>query len=237
MESRLDPPDLPYVVGCTLLLIGGLLLVERRHLRLHHLGLTARELRRWLVTWVVAWCAIQAVLLAIGALTGTPRVISSIGTSSGSLIFQLLGTGPNEEILWRCVAISQLWHYLRDRVSPVAATRLAVVIVPLGFALMHVPNLLANDHAPVAFANAIVVLVLLGVCDGLLYLRSRSVLFVAACHSLYNAPTPFDVTDDEELILQLAVVTAAFVYLAARVSRGSQRSPRSRPAAPGEPAP
>lgn len=177
--------------------------------RLRHLGIDRRELVRWIATALIAWCAVQAVVIG-GARAGVLPPLSaaaSLPESVGIMAALLLHTGLLEEILARGILL------------PVLVRRLGVAsgvsLGALAFALGHLPALMREsaEHADVLASLgqywfwAMVV--------GVLYLRSGSLLTLAALHTVRDWPTPFAVSEDvySALFVALHVGGAAYVWL------------------------
>lgn len=177
--------------------------------RLRHLGIDRRELARWIATGLIAWSAVQ-VFMICGAHAGlvpslTPA--ASLPESVGIMVALLLHTGLFEEVMARGILLPVLVR----RVGVTAGLTLGA----LAFALGHLPVLI-RESAGVADALASLSQYWFwAVIVGVVYLRSGSLLTLAALHTVRDWPTPFAITEDlySALFVALHVGGAAYVWI------------------------
>lgn len=125
----------------------------------------------------------MAIVLVFGTFRTFPYPLTARNVT-GQLAFQLLLSGPSEELIFRAFAITMLAFatkrtVLNGRVS--VATLIAAVI----FALAHVgvslsPFALSFDPFQLVYATA------LGIAYGICYERSKSVYYPMIMHSISN---------------------------------------------------
>jgi len=104
---------------------------------------------------------------------------------SGTLAFQLFLSGPSEEILFRALPIAFLAYVMRSR-SKIADT-VNVLIVALLFSIAHV----RWSFGPTGFSFRYDVIQLvfafaLGTVQGFVFLKTKSVFYSMAIHSISN---------------------------------------------------
>lgn len=157
--------------------------------RAHDLGLDADTLPAGLAVTAAAWLVLQAVgpLLEPGAGLGNPLWADrGVGAVLGLLLAQLAGNALYEEALFRGVLFDQLVLKLRGRRF---GFEFALLGSQAAFALAHVPSGLSQGYAPVALAESIGLLFLLGLLFALVYHRTGNLWIAVGLHALSNAPT------------------------------------------------
>lgn len=185
-------------------------------LRPPHLGLDAREFRRWVATLVIAWCAIQLSIVLVAAVAGL-ALAAPTAAALGNLIAQVFMTGVFEEVLDRGVLLPQFVHWLRAATGKTTALVGGVICSSVVFAAQHLPRDISERANAFEIAGSMGALFVFGAIYALLYLRSGSLLTLAAFHALGNAPTIFlDLTDAQYMILSSAVLIAAALYISLR---------------------
>ncbi|NLW89728.1 MAG: CPBP family intramembrane metalloprotease [Clostridiaceae bacterium] len=104
---------------------------------------------------------------------------------AGTMAFQLFFTGPSEEILFRALPIAFLAYVMRSRSK--TASAINVLIVALLFSIAHIrwsfgPTGLSfrYDVIQLIFAFA------LGTVQGFVFLKTKSVYYSMAIHSISN---------------------------------------------------
>jgi membrane protease YdiL (CAAX protease family) len=211
-------PTLVFGIASAALVVG-VLLVGFGGMRAPHLALDAREVRRWVATLVVGWCSIQLAIVIAALLAGTTCVELVAPTTMvlADLVAQVFVTAIVEEIVYRGVLLAQLVRRFRGGTSETAALVAGVTCSSAVFAASHIPGLTSGGVDAVELASALLQLFAAGVFFALVYLRSGSLLTVAALHALENAPTPFlALTDGSRATLQIAVTIAGALYVLRR---------------------
>ena len=123
--------------------------------------------------------------LRLGGGTLTYGYPLNAGNILGSLGFQLLLSGPAEEILYRALPVTVLLHALGRSVKIRGSVTLEIVIASLLFSAAHVkwtlsPFGVEADLFQLVYAFAV------GTVQGVAYRESRSVLYPILMHSLSN---------------------------------------------------
>lgn len=157
--------------------------------RARDLGLDRATLPVGLAVTAGAWLALQAIgpLVDPGAGFGNSLWAEhGIGPVFGLLLAQLAGNALYEEALFRGFLLDQLVLKLRDRRF---GFELALVGSQATFALAHVPSRLYQGFAPVALAESVGLLFLLGLLFALVYYRTGNLWIAVGLHALSNAPT------------------------------------------------
>jgi membrane protease YdiL (CAAX protease family) len=175
--------------------------------RLHHLGIDRRELRRWIATALVSWCAIQLVMIVAAKLGLVAPLVAAepLPTSVGMMIAVMLHVGLFEEIMARGILLPALAR----RFGVTAGIALGALV----FALGHVPVII-HEGQPLGDAlDSLGQYWCWAVVDSVLYLRCGSLLTVAALHAVYDAPTPFAISGELYTILGYALYAGAAVYI------------------------
>ena len=138
------------------------------------------------IRYTLIFCAVltayYAVLYIIGSFTGT------IGTYShelnptnitGYLGFQLLLSGPSEEILFRSLPVTLLLSCLKS--DSKKDNTIAIVIAAVLFAIAHIDILhLSFDPFQVGYAFV------LGLIYGYTFIKTKSVIYPMIMHSMSN---------------------------------------------------
>lgn len=162
-----------------------LLLVLARTLGLD-VALRVGDARRGLVAVGVVVAAYAAFLAVLYGVVGVDPVIA-VPTERGALLgylgFQLLGSGPSEELVFRALPLAVL-----AGVAPVTVLRrprvsLEVLVAAVLFALAHV---VLTPAGATADAGQLATAFVLGTVQGVVLQRTRSVLYPMAIHSLAN---------------------------------------------------
>ncbi len=103
----------------------------------------------------------------------------------GTLGFQLLLSGPAEEILYRALPVTVLVHMLRKSVRLKWNITLEVVIASLLFSIAHIKWSL-SPFAVDANVSQLFYAFAIGTVQGMAYQESRSVLYPILMHSISN---------------------------------------------------
>ena len=104
---------------------------------------------------------------------------------TGTLAFQLFFSGPSEEILFRALPIAFLAYVMRSRSK--TASAINVLIVALMFSIAHIrwsfgPTGLSFSYDVIQLIFAFV----LGTVQGFVFLKTKSVYYSMAIHSISN---------------------------------------------------
>lgn len=104
---------------------------------------------------------------------------------TGTLAFQLFFSGPSEEILFRALPIAFLAYVMRSRSK--TASAINVLIVALLFSIAHIrwsfgPTGLSFSYDVIQLIFAFV----LGTVQGFVFLKTKSVYYSMAIHSISN---------------------------------------------------
>lgn len=184
------------VAGVTLqvLVIVGLLIGVGR-LRPGHLGLDRQRLWPALRFVVMAWVAIQSLLLVLLPLCGQPIGLGAHWTeegwrrAAGEWLGQLLGNCPYEEVLFRGFLLPQC-GLLAMRWVPKAGPRaLVAVALVLSQALFAVGHVFLNLHLPEG-QWLLVAQFVFGLMFAFVYLRTGNLFLAMGVHALLNNPAP-----------------------------------------------
>jgi uncharacterized protein len=152
------------------------------------LGWGDRKIGFWFVRlFALIFVAYTAVSMVIVLVTGTFQTFPYPLTTrniAGQLAFQLLLSGPSEELIFRGFAITMLALALRGSILN-GKVSVANIVAALVFGLAHVaiaigPFELTYSPFQVVYAVA------LGVFYGICYERSRSVIYPMMMHSISN---------------------------------------------------
>jgi len=103
----------------------------------------------------------------------------------GTLGFQLLLSGPSEEVVFRALPVTLLTHAFGESKKIRGSVTLEVVLASLLFAFAHVkwsltPFALEADYFQIIYAFV------LGTIQGIAYQRSKSILYPVLMHSFSN---------------------------------------------------
>lgn len=165
-----------------------LLLGKRLHLDFHfHLGDTKSGVKS-LVIFMAAFVVISSVQHALMALNnqlpayGFPLDVRNI---VGTLGFQVLLSGPTEEIVYRALPITLFSHAFGRSVEIKGNCTLEVILSSVLFAFAHIkwsviPLSFEADYFQVIYAFV------LGTIQGVVYQKSRSIIYPVLMHSFSN---------------------------------------------------
>ena len=125
----------------------------------------------------------MGIVLAFGTFRVFPYPLTARNVI-GQLAFQLLLSGPSEEIIFRAFAITML-AFATKRTVLNGRVSVATIIAAVIFGLAHVgislsPFALTGDPFQVVYATA------LGIAYGICYERSKSVYYPMMMHSISN---------------------------------------------------
>ena len=192
-------------------------------------------LARGAATWVLAWSALQLVLLlwtlARGAELALHPMWTRFGTGAvlGGILAQALGHALAEDTAFRAFTLPALGERAR-RLGPLAAMLLALLGSSLLFGLTHLPTrLLVKSPGGAALISEQAHFFSAGLALGLAWLATRNLGAVVALHVLLNDPAPLVATDGTSLNRAVLVVLALWIVGAAW--RGRRRGP-ARPEQP-----
>jgi uncharacterized protein len=141
----------------------------------------------WVRLFALIFAGYSVVALIIVLATGTFREFPyplTAGNVAGQLGFQLLLSGPSEELIFRAFAITMLGLAVKGSVLGGALTY-ANIIAAIVFGLAHVgftmaPFTVSYDPFQVVYATA------LGLAYGACYEQSRSMYYPMMMHSMSN---------------------------------------------------
>ena len=143
---------------------------------------------RYFLIFAAAFAGIAVLYHALAYLSGRPPVYDfplHAGNVAGTLGFQLLLSGPAEEILFRALPVTVLVRVFGKSVTVRGKVTLEVVLASFLFALAHVSWSLipfAVHAQPFQLLYAFG----LGIVQGTAYQESRSVLYPMMMHSAAN---------------------------------------------------
>lgn len=103
----------------------------------------------------------------------------------GTLGFQLFLSGPSEEIIYRALTISILIYAFGKSITIKGSITLEVILASLLFAFAHVNWSLNPFVFEVDYFNVFYAFVL-GIIQGIVYQKSRSILYPMLMHSFSN---------------------------------------------------
>lgn len=103
----------------------------------------------------------------------------------GTLGFQLLLSGPAEEVVFRALPIILLTRSFGKSIEIKGSVTLEVILASLLFAFAHVKWSLAPLHFEADYFQIVYAFVL-GTIQGIVYQRSRSILYPILMHSFSN---------------------------------------------------
>jgi membrane protease YdiL (CAAX protease family) len=175
--------------------------------RLRHLGIDRRELGRWITTWAISWCAVQVMMVCLAQLGLVPQLqtAATLPASVGVMFALLVHTGLFEEIMARGILLPVLVR----RFGAIAGISLAAA----AFALGHLPLLLHEDSSFGDALGSLSQFWFWAVVANVLYLRSASLLTVAALHTVQDWPTPFAIDSRTYAVLLVGVSVGGFAYI------------------------
>lgn len=189
-------------------------------------GWTPRALLRGAATWLLAWGALQLLLLlwtlARGAELALHPMWTRFGTGAvlGGILAQALGHALAEDTAFRAFTLPVLGERAR-RLGPRAAALLALLGSALLFGLAHLPTrILVKSPGGAALLAEQAHFFSAGLALGLAWLATRNLGVVVALHVLLNDPAPLVATDGTSLnravLLVLAVVIGGAAWRARR---------------------
>lgn len=154
-----------------------------------HLGLHARDLPAAVLGGAVFWLLVLAlqIIAALALGDGAPSVQTG-PESAGSVVAQLLGSGPGEEIEYRGFLFPACYVLLTRHCnwSPVRTVAAAIVLSQLVFALCHIPMVTSHGLSPGLALFRLSETFLAGACFCAAYLVTRNLLAVASVHAAFN---------------------------------------------------
>jgi membrane protease YdiL (CAAX protease family) len=175
--------------------------------RLRQLGIDRRELKRWLATALISWCAVQLVMvtLAQAGVIAPLRTLASLPESVGIMVALLVHTGLFEEVLARGIVLPVLVRRLGMAVG--------ISVSALAFGLGHLPAISQDDASVVDAVASVGQYWCWAVVDNVLYLRCASLLTLAALHAVRDWPTPFAISDRMYMLLYVGLYVGGALYI------------------------
>jgi len=202
-------------------------------------GWSAAALKRGALTWILAWGALQVVLLlwtlARGAELALHPMWTRFGTGAvlGGILAQACGHALAEDTAFRAFTLPALAERAR-RFGPLAAGTMALLGSALLFGLTHLPTrVLVKSPGGAALLAEQAHFFTAGLALGLAWLATRNLGAVVALHVLLNDPAPLVATDGTSLNRAVLFVLAVWIAGAAWFrSRGAR--PGTAADTPGE---
>lgn len=186
-------------------------------------------LARGAATWLLAWVALQVVLLLWTLARGTELALhpmwTRFGTGAvlGGILAQALGHALAEDTAFRAFTLPALGERAR-RLGPWTAALVALVGSSVLFGLTHLPTrLLVKSPGGAALLAEQAHFFTAGLALGLAWLATRNLGAVVALHVLLNDPAPLVATDGTSLN------RAVLVVLAVVIGGAAWRARRQRP--------
>jgi CAAX protease family protein len=186
-----------FVVGLIglVVIVGGLLFGVAR-LRPQDVGLRPSRLLAGFLLTVLAWLALQLVVLIVSLIANGGLVMNPIWTKYSVgfvlgyfLLNQILGNSLHEEIIWRGFLVPQLlFQFRRLRQRPVLQGVVVLLASQALFALYHIPIQLYQGTSPGDLPLALLPLWLIGIALAFIYLRTRNLWLVIGLHALNDLP-------------------------------------------------
>lgn len=199
---------------------------------LREVGWSVGALTRGAATWVLAWSALQLVLvgwtLARGAELALHPMWSRFGTGAvlGGILAQAAGHALAEDTAFRAFTLPELAARAR-RLGALASAAVALVGSALLFGLAHLPTrILVKSPGGAALLAEQGHFLSAGLALGLAWLATRNLGVVVALHVLLNDPAPLVATDGTSLN------RAVLLVLGSWIAAGFWRAWRRRSAAP-----
>lgn len=181
------------------------------------LGLTCADLRRAIAPALAIWLGAQAITFVGALASGTLALGASWhappATIAGDFLAQLAASTLAEEVLFRAVVLVAVVHAVGRTPRGVAA---AIAVSTVVFTASHFPRHVAVGLDAVAWTQATVGHVQMGVFFAIAFLVTGNLWLTAAVHTLVNmrlslalAPPAFEESS-------VAVATIAYLVISAR---------------------
>jgi len=181
--------------GLVMLAVVSLVIFCVGRLRPSDVGLRSSAIGPALLVTLAFWVAIQAALVVIMGLGDHQLVWHGAwrqpGPVAGKFLAQLLGTGLQEEMLFRGFLLSQFYLKARRRWHWAVALVIAVLASGVIFALIHIPNRvfvkgISGPDLPYNLLRTFWP----GLAFAALYLVTRNLFICVGLHALHNDLTP-----------------------------------------------
>ena len=197
------------VVGGVICMLG--------HLKPRDVGLRQGDVQAAALFTVVLWACVN-LFVAVGAsMKGTSLALdpgwSKPVANAGLFVGQIFGNALYEEIVYRGFLTVQVFLLLQKLGRNVALV-LAVVLVQVIFASIHVPMLIVAGHGWVETVAILPQLFIMGVALAIIYFMTGNLLMAVGAHALADAYmlVPRDATGFKDdlgyLYVALALVSA-----------------------------
>lgn len=164
--------------------------------RLADLGIDRRQIGHGALGTLLFWLLLQAIQAGLASHRGEPVTLHTAwadpgaGILIGTLLGQLLGNAPYEEIVYRRFFLAQTVHRLGAIRAGALRLLLAVVISQLFFWVMHWPAALEQGIPARLLVEKTDIILVAGFLFTWIYLQTRNLFLAAGYHALSNHPTP-----------------------------------------------
>lgn len=198
------------------LLLFGVFVFWLGRLRPADVGLERNKLPRAVLLTGLLWLAMQAVCLAISAVTGGVSLDADWtrrGATGmfGLLISQLMGNALAEELVYRGLLLPQFFLRLRIA-SRTWRTAAAAALMLALFILSHIPNRIFQGYSVGGMLLDAPILLLWGLLFTIVYLRTGNLFLAVGIHALVNEPTlisGFTLFPPQLILLALVIILLA----------------------------
>ncbi len=220
------------------IIVAGVILLGGR-LRPKDVGLAGRSLVAGIGFTLALWLTVNAVLIIVELPQSTPFAFNDMWRKPGAqhvigdLIAQIFGTALDEEIVFRGFLTVQVMLLLRP-LGKSAAFILAIVVVQLLFASVHVPLLLEEGQHGAEIWSGLPLLFAFGTGFALLYFITGNLFVAVGTHALINAVVliPSDPLQSSHaldfLYLGLAIVAAIAWRTTAQLRHKNRPQPQPK---------
>jgi uncharacterized protein len=205
------------VVGGVIFMLG--------HLKPRNVGLRLEDVRAGALFTGVLWASGNLFVAAAVLLKGAPIALdpgwSKTTENAGLFVGQIFGNALYEEIVYRGFLTVQVFLLLQKCGRNIAMV-LAVVLVQVIFATIHVPMLIVAGHGWADIVSILPQLFVMGVALAIIYFMTGNLLMAVGAHALADAYMliPRDATGFEDdfdyLYLALALVFAMVLRMRRR---------------------